>query len=146
VLHLGGTSGIGLLTAKLLAEEGAFVFISGRRPAELEAGVAAIGTSATGIQGDIANLGDLDRLFEEIERAKGRLDVLFANAGLAEFAPLGSITEAHFDKTLDLNVGGTLFTVQKALPLMGEGSSIVLNASVAAITRPGQDAADLGSL
>ncbi|CCD90985.1 Short-chain dehydrogenase/reductase SDR [Bradyrhizobium sp. ORS 375] len=132
-LVTGGTSGIGLATAKLFAEEGAFVFISGRRPAELEAAVAAIGPSARGIQGDIANLGDLDRLFEEIKRSKGRLDVLFANAGLGEFAPLGSITEAHFDKTFDVNVRGTLFTVQKALPLMGEGSSIVLNASIAAI-------------
>lgn len=132
-LITGGTSGIGLATAKLFAEEGAFVFITGRRQAELERAAAAIGLSAKGIQGDIANLGDLDRLFEEIKKTKGRLDILFANAGLGEFAPLGSITEAHFDKTFGVNVRGTLFTVQKALPLMGEGASIVLNASIAAI-------------
>ncbi|GLH80347.1 oxidoreductase [Bradyrhizobium sp. SSBR45G] len=132
-LVTGGTSGIGLATAKLFAEEGAFVFVSGRRPAELETAVAAIGPNAKGIQGDIANPEDLDRLFDEIKRTKGRLDVLFANAGLGEFAPLGSITEAHFDKIFGVNVRGSLFTVQKALPLMGEGASIVLNASIAAI-------------
>jgi NAD(P)-dependent dehydrogenase (short-subunit alcohol dehydrogenase family) len=132
-LITGGSSGIGLETAKLFAKEGAFVFITGRRQAELEKAVAAIGPSAKGIRGDIANLGDLDRLFEEIKEVKGRLDILFANAGLGEFAPLGSITEAHFDKTFGVNVRGTLFTVQKALPLMGEGSSIVMNASIAAI-------------
>ena len=92
-----------------------------------------IGPSAKGIRGDIADLGDLDRLFEKIKETKGRLDILFANAGIGEFAPLGSITEAHFDKTFGVNVRGTLFTVQKALPLMGEGASIVLNASTAGI-------------
>lgn len=132
-LVTGGTSGIGLAAAKLFVEKGASVFITGRRQAELEAAVAAIGPGATGIRGDIANLGDLDRLFEQIRKSKARLDILFANAGLGEFAPLGSITEAHFDKTFGVNVRGTLFTVQKALPLMGEGSSIVLNASIAAI-------------
>ncbi|MCC8980424.1 MULTISPECIES: SDR family oxidoreductase [Bradyrhizobium] len=132
-LITGGSSGIGLETAKLFAKEGAFVFITGRRQAELENAVAAIGSNAKGIRGDIANLGDLDRLFEEIKEVKGRLDILFANAGLGEFAPLGTITEAHFDKTFGVNVRGTLFTVQKALPLMGEGSAIVLNASIAAI-------------
>jgi len=132
-LITGGSSGIGLETAKLFAKEGAFVFITGRRQAELEKAVAAIGSNAKGIRGDIANLGDLDRLFEEIKEDKGRLDILFANAGLGEFAPLGTITEAHFDKTFGVNVRGTLFTVQKALPLMGEGSAIVLNASIAAI-------------
>ena len=132
-LITGGTSGIGLATAKLFAEEGAFVFITGRRPAELETAVAEIGPNATGIQGDIANLSDLDRLYEEIKKAKGRLDILFANAGLGEFAPLGSISEAHFDKTFGVNVRGTLFTIQKALPLMAEGSTIVLNASIAGI-------------
>ncbi|MET4842548.1 SDR family oxidoreductase [Bradyrhizobium japonicum] len=132
-LITGGSSGIGLETAKLFAKEGAFVFITGRRRAELEKAVAAIGSNAKGIRGDIANLGDLDRLFEEIKEVKGRLDILFANAGLGEFAPLGTITEAHFDKTFGVNVRGTLFTVQKALPLMGEGSAIVLNASIAAI-------------
>jgi NAD(P)-dependent dehydrogenase (short-subunit alcohol dehydrogenase family) len=132
-LITGGTSGIGLATAKLFVEEGAFVFITGRRQVELERAVAAIGPSAKGIRGDIANLGDLDRLFEEIKITKGRLDILFANAGLGEFAPLGSITEEHFDKTFGVNVRGTLFSVQKALPLMGEGASIVMNASIAAI-------------
>jgi len=132
-LITGGSSGIGLETAKLFAKEGAFVFITGRRQAELEKAVATIGSNAKGIRGDIANLGDLDRLFEEIKEVKGRLDILFANAGLGEFAPLGMITEAHFDKTFGVNVRGTLFTVQKALPLMGEGSAIVLNASIAAI-------------
>ncbi|MCC8966640.1 SDR family oxidoreductase [Bradyrhizobium sp. Pear76] len=132
-LITGGSSGIGLETAKLFAKEGAFVFITGRRQAELEKAVAGIGSNAKGIRGDIANLGDLDRLFEEIKEVKGRLDILFANAGLGEFAPLGTITEAHFDKTFGVNVRGTLFTVQKALPLMGEGSAIVLNASIAAI-------------
>jgi len=131
-LITGGSSGIGLETAKLFAKEGAFVFITGRRQAELEKAVATIGSNAKGIRGDIANLGDLDRLFEEIKEVKGRLDILFANAGLGEFAPLGMITEAHFDKTFGVNVRGTLFTVQKALPLMGEGSAIVLNASIAA--------------
>ncbi|MCC8974768.1 SDR family oxidoreductase [Bradyrhizobium brasilense] len=132
-LITGGSSGIGLETAKLFAKEGAFVFITGRRQAELEKAVAAIGSNAKGIRGDIANLGDLDGLFKEIKEVKGRLDILFANAGLGEFAPLGTITEAHFDKTFGVNVRGTLFTVQKALPLMGEGSVIVLNASIAAI-------------
>ncbi|MCA6104364.1 SDR family oxidoreductase [Bradyrhizobium australafricanum] len=132
-LITGGSSGIGLETAKLFAKEGAFVFITGRRQAELEKAVAAIGSNAKGIRGDIANLGDVDGLFKEIKEVKGRLDILFANAGLGEFAPLGTITEAHFDKTFGVNVRGTLFTVQKALPLMGEGSVIVLNASIAAI-------------
>jgi NAD(P)-dependent dehydrogenase (short-subunit alcohol dehydrogenase family) len=132
-LITGGSSGIGLETAKLFANEGAFVFITGRRQAELEKAVAAIGSNAKGVRGDITSLGDLDRLFEEIKEVKGRLDILFANAGLGEFAPLGTITEAHFDKTFGVNVRGTLFTVQKALPLMGEGSAIVLNASIAAI-------------
>src|SRR6478672_7500115 len=132
-LITGGSSGIGLETAKLFAKEGAFVFITGRRQAELEKAVAAIGSNAKGIRGDIANLSDLERLFEEIKEIKGRLDILFANAGLGEFAPLGTITEAHFDKTFGVNVRGTLFTVQKALPLMGEGSAIVLNSSIAAI-------------
>ncbi len=125
--------GIGFETAKLFAAEGAFVFVTGRRQEELDSAVATIGPSAKGVRGDIANLSDLDRLFAEIETDKGRIDILFANAGLGEFAPLGSISEAHFDKTFGVNVKGTLFTVQKALPLMSRGSSIVLNASVAAI-------------
>jgi NAD(P)-dependent dehydrogenase (short-subunit alcohol dehydrogenase family) len=114
----GASSGIGLATAKLFAAEGAFVFITGRRQDELDAAVAAIGANTTGVRGDLAVLTDLDRLFERIKADKGRIDILFANAGLGEFSPLGAITEAHFDKTFDVNVKGTLFTVQKALPLM----------------------------
>jgi NAD(P)-dependent dehydrogenase (short-subunit alcohol dehydrogenase family) len=129
----GGSSGIGLATAKLFAAEGAFVFITGRRQDELDAAVAAIGPSAMGIRGDIAKLADLDRLFERIKTDKGRIDILFANAGLGDFVPLGAITEDHFDRTFDVNVRGTLFTVQKALPLMPKGSSIVLNASMVSI-------------
>jgi NAD(P)-dependent dehydrogenase (short-subunit alcohol dehydrogenase family) len=129
----GGSSGIGLATAKLFAAEGAFVFITGRRQDELNAAVAAIGVSAIGVRGDIANLADLDGLFARIKSDKGRIDILFANAGLGEFLPLGAITEAHFDTTFEVNVKGTLFTVQKALPLMPKGSSIVLTASMVSI-------------
>ena len=129
----GGSSGIGLATAKLFAAEGAFVYITGRRQNELYAAVAAIGASAIGVNGDIANLADLDRLFERIKTDKGRIDTLFANAGLGDFLPLGAITEAHFDQTFDVNVRGTLFTVQKALPLMPKGSSIILNSSMVSL-------------
>jgi NAD(P)-dependent dehydrogenase (short-subunit alcohol dehydrogenase family) len=129
----GASSGIGLASAKLFAAEGAFVYITGRRQDELDAAVAAIGANAIGVRGDIANLADLDRLFERIKTDKGRIDILFANAGLGEFLPLGAITEAHFDQTFDVNVRGTLFTVQKALPLMPKGSLIVLNASMVSI-------------
>jgi NAD(P)-dependent dehydrogenase (short-subunit alcohol dehydrogenase family) len=129
----GGSSGIGRATAKLFATEGAFVFITGRRQDELDSAVAEIGRSAIGIRGDIANLADLDRLFHRIETDKGRIDILFANAGVGDLVPLGAITETHFDKTFDVNVKGTLFTVQKALPLMPKGSSIVLNASMVSI-------------
>jgi NAD(P)-dependent dehydrogenase (short-subunit alcohol dehydrogenase family) len=132
-LVTGGSSGIGLATAKLFAAEGAFVFIAGRRQDELDSAVAAIGPSAVAIRSDIANLSDLDVLFEQIKAKSGRIDILFANAGLGEFAPLGAITETHFDKTFDVNVKGTLFTVQKALPLMPRGSSIILNASIASV-------------
>jgi NAD(P)-dependent dehydrogenase (short-subunit alcohol dehydrogenase family) len=111
----GGTQGIGLATAKLFAREGAYVFITGRRQKELEEAVAAIGNNGTGVQGDVANLADLDRLYESV-KAKGRIDVLFANVGLGGFVPLGSITEEYYDKTFDTNVKGLLFTVQKALP------------------------------
>src|SRR6201997_5138534 len=128
----GGTTGIGLATAKLFVKEGAYVFITGRRQKELDEAVQAIGSNVTGIQGDIAKLTDLDRLYEAV-RTKGRIDVVFANAGVAEFAPLGKITEEHFDKLFDINVKGTLFTVQKALPLMNEGGSIILNGSVASV-------------
>jgi NAD(P)-dependent dehydrogenase (short-subunit alcohol dehydrogenase family) len=127
----GGNSGIGLATAQRFAAEGAYVFITGRRQNELDAAVKKIGKNAAGVQGDVSNLADLDRLFATVKRQKGRVDVLFANAGLGEFAPLGAISEAHFDKTFDVNVKGVLFTVQKALPLLGAGSSVILNASIA---------------
>ncbi len=130
----GGSSGIGRATsARLFAAEGAFVFITGRRQVELDSAVAEIGANAIGIRGDIADLADLDRLFDRIKTDKGRIDILFANAGLGDLVPLGAITEAHFDKTFDVNVKGTLFTVQKALPLMPKGSSIVLNGSMVSI-------------
>jgi len=128
----GGTSGIGLATAKLFVKEGAWVFITGRREKELDAAVQAIGRNVTGVQGDVGRLADLDRLYEAV-KTKGRIDVVFANAGVAEFAPLGRITEEHFDKLFDTNVKGTLFTVQKALALMNDGGSIILNGSVASV-------------
>ena len=128
-LVTGGTSGIGLATAKQFVAEGAYVFITGRRQTELDAAVEVIGKNVTGIQSDVSKLEDLDRLYAAIEQEKGHLDVLFANAGGGQIAPLGSITEAHFDKIFNTNVKGLLFTVQKALPMMSEGSSIVLNAS-----------------
>jgi NAD(P)-dependent dehydrogenase (short-subunit alcohol dehydrogenase family) len=128
-LVTGGNSGIGLATAKKFVAEGATVFISGRRQKELDAAVREIGKSAVAIRGDISNLADLDRMFATIREHSGRLDILFANAGLGELVPLGQITEAHFDKTFDVNVRGTLFTVQKALPLMGAGGSIILTGS-----------------
>jgi NAD(P)-dependent dehydrogenase (short-subunit alcohol dehydrogenase family) len=129
----GGTTGIGLATAKLFVKEGAYVFITGRRQKELNEAVEAIGSNVTGVQGDIAKFTDLDRLYEVVRTTKGRIDVVFANAGVAEFAPLGKITEEHFDKLFDINVKGTLFTVQKALPLMKDGGSIILNGSVASV-------------
>ena len=126
----GGNSGIGLATAKRFGAEGAHVFITGRRQAELDAAVSQIGKNVSGVQGDVSNLADLDRLYATVKQQKGRVDVLFANAGLGEFVPLGQITEAHFDKTFGVNVKGTLFTVQKALPLMPDGGSIVMNGSM----------------
>jgi len=130
-LITGGNSGIGLATAKEFVNEGAYVFITGRRALELAAAVKEIGRNVSGLQGDVSNLGDLDRLFAHIKREKGKLDVVFANAGGAKFAPLGKITEEHFDSIFDINVKGLLFTVQKALPLMPDGASIILNASIA---------------
>src|ERR1700721_1862964 len=124
----GGTTGIGLATAKLFVKEGAYVFIMGRRQKELDEAARAIGKNVTGGRGDIAKLTDLDRLYKTVA-AKGRIDVVFANAGVAEFAPLGKITEEHFDKLFDTNVKGTLFTVQKALPLINDGGSIILTGS-----------------
>jgi NAD(P)-dependent dehydrogenase (short-subunit alcohol dehydrogenase family) len=116
----GGSSGIGLATAQRFVAEGAYVFITGRRQAELDAAVKLIGNHVTGVQGDVAMLADLDRLYETVRTEKGRLDIVFANAGGGELAPLGSITEEHFDKTFNVNVKGTLFTVQKALPLLSD--------------------------
>ena len=128
----GATSGMALATAKMFVAEGAYVFITGRRQKELDDAVKAIGSNVTGIQGDAANLADLDRLYESVKTQKGHLDILFASAGAGEFnIPLGSITEAGFDKIFNLNVRGTLFTVQKALPLMNDGGSIIMNGSIA---------------
>jgi NAD(P)-dependent dehydrogenase (short-subunit alcohol dehydrogenase family) len=132
-LITGGSSGIGFATARLFAAEGAFVIITGRRQAELEAAVLLLGETAIGIQGDTSRSADLDRLFARIREKYGRIDVLFANAGAGEFLPLGAITEEHFDATFAVNVKGTLFTVQKALPLMLDGSCVVLNASIASV-------------
>ena len=127
----GGNSGIGLATAQRFVKEGAYVFITGRRQSELDKAAKQIGkTTVTGIQGDVSNLTDLDRLYDTVKGQKGRIDILFANAGIAEFAPLGSITESHFDKIFSVNVKGLLFTVQKALPLFQDGGSIILTASV----------------
>jgi len=129
----GGNSGIGLATAQRLVSEGAYVFITGRRQTELDAAVKLIGKNVTAVQGDVANLIDLDRLYATVKQQKGRVDILFANAGGGEFAPIGSITEAHYDKTFNANVKGLLFTVQKALPLFTNGGSIILNASIVSI-------------
>jgi NAD(P)-dependent dehydrogenase (short-subunit alcohol dehydrogenase family) len=126
----GGSTRLGLAAAKLFVREGAYVFITGRRQKELDEAVKAIGSNVTGIQGDVAKLADLDRLYQSV-KAKGRINVVFANAGAAEFAPLGSITEEHFDKLFDINLKGALFTVQKALPLLNDGGSIILTGSVA---------------
>jgi NAD(P)-dependent dehydrogenase (short-subunit alcohol dehydrogenase family) len=131
-LITGGNSGIGLATAKQFVTEGAYVFITGRREPELAAAVKEIGRNATGVQGDVSNLGDLDRLFAHIKREKGKLDIVFANAGAAEYAPVGTITEEHYDSIFNTNVKGLLFTVQKALPLLPDGASIILNASIVA--------------
>src|SRR3954463_16457358 len=131
-LITGGSSGIGLATAKQFAAEGAYVFITGRRDPELAAAVKEIGRNVTGVQGDVSNLGDLDRLFAQIKREKGKLDIVFANAGVAKYAPLGKITEELYDSIFNINVKGLLFTVQKALPLVSDGASIILNASIVA--------------
>lgn len=129
-LITGGNSGIGLATAQRFVAEGAFVFITGRRQAELDAAVQLLGTSAVGVQGDVSNLADLDRVFATIKEQKGRLDIVFANAGIAEFLPVDAISEAHYDKQFDINVKGTVFTVQKALPLLPEGAVLVLMSSI----------------
>jgi NAD(P)-dependent dehydrogenase (short-subunit alcohol dehydrogenase family) len=131
-LITGGNSGIGLATAKQFVHEGAHVFITGRREPELAAAVKEIGRNVTGVQGDVSNLGDLDRLFAQVKREKGKLDIVFANAGIATYAPFGEITEEHYDSIFNINVKGLLFTVQKALPLVPDGASIILNASIVA--------------
>jgi NAD(P)-dependent dehydrogenase (short-subunit alcohol dehydrogenase family) len=131
-LITGGNSGIGLATAKQFVNEGAHVYITGRRDLELAAAVKEIGRNVTGVQGDVSNLGDLDRLFAQIKREKSKLDIVFANAGMAKYAALGKITEELYDLTFDINVKGLLFTVQKALPLLPDGASIILNASIVA--------------
>jgi NAD(P)-dependent dehydrogenase (short-subunit alcohol dehydrogenase family) len=134
----GGSSGIGLATAqRFVSEEGAYIFITGRRQSELDAAVKQIGknnyNNVIGVQGDVSNLTDLDRLYATVKEQKDHIDILFANAGVGELVPLGAITEAHFDKTFGINVKGLLFTVQKALPLFQDGGgSIILNASIAA--------------
>lgn len=127
------TSGMALATAKLFVAEGAHVFITGRRQKQLDDAVTAIGRNVTGVRGDAGNLADLDRLYDTVRREKGRIDVLFASAGFGEFATIGSVTEEHFDQTFGLNVRGTLFTVQKALPLLADGASIILNGSIAGV-------------
>ena len=129
----GGNSGIGLSTAERFVAEGAYVYITGRRQKELDAAVAQIGRNVTGVQGDVASLADLDRLYAQVAKEKGHIDVLFANAGIAAFVPIDQVTEKHFDEVFNVNAKGLLFTVQKALPLMGKGGSILLNASLASI-------------
>jgi NAD(P)-dependent dehydrogenase (short-subunit alcohol dehydrogenase family) len=131
-LITGGNSGIGLATAKRFVNEGAYVFITGRREKELAAAVKEIGKNVTGVQGDVSNSSDLDRLFAQIKREKGKLDIVFANAGVARFAPFGTVTEELFDSIFNINVKGLLFTVQKALPLLPDGAAIILNASIVA--------------
>ncbi|MGB8065511.1 MAG: glucose 1-dehydrogenase [Candidatus Sulfotelmatobacter sp.] len=128
----GGSSGIGLATAKRFVNEGAYVFITGRRQSELDAAVSEIGHNVTGVQGDVSKLADIDKLYAAVRKQKGKLDIVFANAGTGAFAPLEQISEEHFDKQFNVNVKGLLFTVQKALPLLLPGGSIVLNASIVA--------------
>ncbi len=131
-LVTGGSSGIGLATAKQFVNEGAYVFITGRRDAELAAAVEQIASNVAGVKGDVSKLGDLDRLFAQIKREKGKLDIVFANAGITTITPFGQITEEQYEALFNSNVKGLLFTVQKALPLMPDGASIILNASVVA--------------
>jgi NAD(P)-dependent dehydrogenase (short-subunit alcohol dehydrogenase family) len=126
----GGSTGIGLAAAKRLVADGAYVFITGRRKAELDAAVAEIGRNVSAVQSDVSKVGDLEKLFSTVKREKGRVDVLFANAGIAEGAPLGEITEEHFDRHFDINVKGALFTVQAALPLLSDGASVILASSI----------------
>ena len=129
----GGTEGIGFATARLFVDEGAYVFITGRRKKELDEAVAAIGSNVAGVQGDVAKLADLDRLYGTVGKAKSRIDIIFANAGVGEFVPFDKVSEEHFDKLFDINVKGALFTVQKGLPLLNDGGSIILTGSVASV-------------
>ncbi len=128
----GGSSGIGLATAQRFIAEGARVVVTGRNQEALDAAVSTLGGGATGIRGDVANLDDLDRLFAQVRERFGRIDVLFANAGVAPFVPFRAVTEEHFDRLFNINVRGLFFTVQKALPLLADGASVILNASVVA--------------
>jgi NAD(P)-dependent dehydrogenase (short-subunit alcohol dehydrogenase family) len=130
----GGSSGIGLATAKRFVDEGAYVFITGRRQSELETAVSEIGRNVIGVQSDVSKIADLDKVYATVKEKKGKLDIVFANAGTGAFAPLDQISEEHFDKQFDVNVKGLLFTVQKALPLLQPGGSIILNASMVSIT------------
>lgn len=134
VIVTGGTSGIGFATAKAFAEQGASVFITGRRQAALDEAVSRLEGDVTGIHGDMSQLADIDRLYDAVQKKHSHIDVIFANAGGGEFAALGSITEAHYQETFDTNVKGVLFTVQKALPLLRDGGSIVLTSSTTSIT------------
>ena len=129
----GGSSGMALASARRFVEEGAYVFITGRRQETLDEAVALIGRNVTGVRGDAANLDDLDRLFDTVRREKGKIDILYASAGMGEALPLGEITEQHFDAAFGLNTRGTLFTVQKALPLFNDGGSIFMTGSVASV-------------
>ena len=126
----GGNSGIGLATAKRFVAEGAYVFVTGRRQAELDAAVKEIGDNVTAVQGDVVKLADLDRLYATVKAKTGRIDILFANAGISSMTPLGEITEEDYDSIFDCDVKAVLFTVQKALPLMPDGASVILNASI----------------
>ncbi|MEK0166487.1 glucose 1-dehydrogenase [Pseudescherichia vulneris] len=132
-LVTGGTSGIGLATAQVLAAQGAQVFITGRRQAELDAAVESIGAAATGIRADASKLADLDAVYAQIAKKVGRLDILFANAGGGDMQPLGAISEEHFDRIFGTNVRGVVFTVQKALPLLVDGASVILTGSTTSV-------------
>jgi NAD(P)-dependent dehydrogenase (short-subunit alcohol dehydrogenase family) len=132
-LITGGSEGIGLATAQAFVKEGAYVYITGRRQAQLDKALKSVGERVAAVRADAANLGDLDRLFAQIKTEKGRLDIVFANAGVFNFVPLGAITEEHYDLIFNINVKGLLFTVQKALPLIPDGGSIILNGSVVSV-------------